>query len=157
MKILFQKILVVFLLLMSMSTISFAQLTFARTVSRANCLVPTYPLLSIRGLTFNESISWNPKFWNKHYVTVKSEHRWVQRIGGVWWDDRLMATYSAGSFYNATWRVWAGTVRPWNEKTIVYDPRGYRYVEGTHRERFPNRPWIYNNYTFATDCNITKW
>lgn len=58
----------------------FAQ--YARTVSRANCLVPTNPLLSpTSGFTFNESISWDPKFWKGHYVTATSKHMWSRWTG----------------------------------------------------------------------------
>jgi hypothetical protein len=83
MKIFSKKIIIGFLFLISMSMISFAQSPYARTVSRSNCLVPTSPLLSISGLTFNESISWDPKFWNKHYVTVKSDQMGTTNLWGL--------------------------------------------------------------------------
>lgn len=134
---------------------------YARTVSRANCLVPTNPLLSpTSGLTFNETISWDPKFWRGHYVTAVSNHIWSRWVGGTWtgyWDDRVEKTYRAGSLSAKTWRAWAGKVTPYNIRTVAGTKSGYRSVAGTHTEKLPGSARVATFYTNAVDCNITKW
>lgn len=137
----------------------FAQ--YARTVSRANCLVPTNPLLSpLSGVTFNESISWDLKFWKGHYVTAVSKHFWSRWVGGSFtghWDDRLEATYKAGSLNVKTWRAYAGKVTPFNIRTVAGTKSGYRWVVGNHTEKLPGSTRIATFYTDAVNCNITKW
>lgn len=140
---------------------SSAHAQFARTVSRANCLVPTLPLLSPQsGITFNESISWSPIFWKGHFVTVSSKHMWTRWVGGSstgYWDDRLEASYQAGSLRLKTWRAWAGKINLYNNRTVAGDKRGYRWITATHTEKLPNLGKNYLFYTNAVNCNITKW
>lgn len=134
---------------------------YARTVSRANCLVPTNPFLSpASGITFNETISWDPKFWKGHYVTALSSHIWSRWVGGTWtgyWDDRVERTYNAGSLSSKTWRAWARKVTPYNIRTVAGTKAGYRSVSGTHKEKLPGSTRIATFYTTAVDCNITRW
>lgn len=148
-----------FLFLMVGCSVVCAQ--YARTVSRANCLVPTNPFLSPHsGATFNETISWDPRFWKGHYVTVVSNHYWSRWIGGNWtgyWDERVEATYSGGSVNSKTWRAWAGKVLPYNFRTVAGTKSGYRSVSGTHKEKLAGSTRISTFYTYAVDCNITRW
>lgn len=134
---------------------------YARTVSRANCATPTIPMLSpSTGLTFNESISWDPKFWAGHYAAVTSQHIWSRWIGGKWtghWDDRVEATYRAGRLTAKTWRAWAGKVSRYRNVTVFGTKAGYRSVEGIHVEKIPGSTRVVTFYTEAWNCNITRW
>lgn len=153
------KIGIVVLFLLIGSAPAFAQ--YARTVSRSNCLVPTNPLLSPQsGVTFNESISWDPAFWNGHYVNVISRHMWSRWVGGSitgYWDDRLEATYTGGSINSKTWRAWAGKIFLFNNRTVAGTKSGYRWVTGTHTEKLPGSTRIATFYSDAVNCNITTW
>lgn len=141
------------------TTPSFAQ--FARTVSRANCASPTIPLLSpSTGVTFNESISWDPKFWAGHYVEVTSRHMWSRLVGFNWnryWEDSVESVYRAGKFSQKTWRAWAGKVSPYRDVTVAGTPSGYRWVAGTHAEKLSGSNKVFVFYTDAVNCNLTRW
>lgn len=138
---------------------SFAQ--YARTLSRSNCATPTLPLLSpITGATFNESVSWDPQFWAGHYVAVTSRHMWSRWIGTSalgYWDDRVEANYYAGNTNSKTWRAWAGKVLTFRWVTVPGTRSGYRWVQGTHIERLPSSTRIATFYTYADNCNLTRW
>ena len=49
-----------------------------RIVSRANCMVPladfTPTFLADHSWTVNESISWDPAFWNLHAIFLAGTH-----------------------------------------------------------------------------------
>jgi hypothetical protein len=134
---------------------------YARILSRANCANPTIPLLSpSTGLTFNESVSWDPKFWAGRNINVTSKHIWSRWVGGTYtgyWLDRNEATYSGGNVNVKTWRAWAGKVSPYRDVTVAGDKKGYRHVQGTHREKIGGTMSVSARSTSAIDCNLTRW
>lgn len=143
-------------LLALICTSAYAENYLARTVSRANCVIPTSPFLSpYSGITFNESISWDPKFWNTHFIAVTSTQTWVKT--SPWYSERLEGNFSGGSVLRSTWRAWGGRVFPYNARTVPGTPSGWRAVSGTHYERLSNESRIRTNYTNAIDCNLTRW
>ena len=133
----------------------------SRVVSRANCASPTIPLLSpSTGITFNESISWDPKFWAGHYAAVTSEHIWERWVGGNttgYWVSRTEAIYKDGSKLKKTWRAWAGKITPFRDVTIAGTKSGYRWVRGTHTDWIGTTMVPITRHTSAVNCNITTW
>jgi hypothetical protein len=143
-------------LLTLICTSAYSASYLARTVSRANCVIPTSPFLSpLSGITFNESISWDPKFLNGHYAAVRSTQTWVRT--SPWYSETLEGNFSGGNVLATTWRAWGGRVFPYNARTIAGTPSGWRFVSGTHYERLTQERFTRTSYTSAVDCNITRW
>lgn len=131
----------------------------ARTVSRANCLVglrklsPNFPDY---GWTFNESISWDPKFWNGHYMYVTSQLWGLSKVNGqsvdkLWFDN----SSGMGNLNNATWRQWAGNLFKGDFRRT--SPNNFFAVFGSHYEHMDNSTYVYRMNTYAKDCNLTTW
>lgn len=152
-------IVILFAALIFLSTANAAPY-FARTVSRANCLVGLRSIsatLPDYGYTFNESISWDPKFWNGHYMWVTSEllNDYIG-YGGIW-NRKLISKVSSGTpnYYSGTWRQYAANNMKGDQR--VRSRTSSNWVLGHHYERLDKSYWIQVSSTGAVDCNLNSW
>lgn len=132
----------------------------ARTLSRANCMVPipsVSPTLEY-GRTFNESVSWDPKFWKDHYAFVRSLHHYSYVYYGIW-NDKILGSYSDGDnrFRKSSWRFWAGTVDKGDTRKLYNRGNPYRWTTGDHWELLSGKKEPTYKMTYAVDCNLSAW
>ncbi len=137
-----------------------AAISPARTLSRANCMVPipsVSPTLEY-GRTFNESISWDPKFWKDHYAFVRSLHHYSYMYYGIW-NDKILASYSDGDnrFRKSSWRFWAGTVEKGDTRKLYNRGNPYRWTTGDHWELLNGKKEPTYKMSYAVDCNLSTW
>lgn len=132
----------------------------ARTVSRANCLVGLRSLSALLpdyGYTFNESISWDPKFWSGHYMYVTSEltNEQYGQFGLI--SRRRISMISSGTYNQqiSSWRQYASNNMQGDRRVATTTSQNWVY--GTHYERLNNSYYVSILGTAAVNCNLTTW
>ncbi len=143
-----------------------AATSLGRTLSRANCMVAlpdiTPELLRVPGLTFYESVTWDPAFWRDHVVFQGSELLSMVYLSPVEPATQViqLAYHTPGDAFEVTrgWRHWAGQVDT-GDTRMPFQARGipFKVVYGDHFELLDNESeWFYRS-TFALDCNLMAW
>ena len=139
-----------------------------RVLSRANCLVPLAGLtpdwLANQSWTFNESVSYDPAFWNEHVMFVASVHAtWLKTLQHIFSGEPIefsVKTPDGKQDWVIGWRAWAGQVDSGDTRiprTTLERHQRYKNVTGNHWQWYVDSSFIEKRLSTAWDCNLKTW